>query len=555
MSAAAWMAAVPHAIAQRIQLAEQAEGHGRWRVARGEYEEALRSARQMADSVVARLLRRIARCHVEEGDLDAATDTLVVARATAERSGDKSGVAHAINLLGIVAQHLGDLTVAEARYREARTMAWSANDTHLIAMLDQNLGTVANIRGDVVEAKLRYESSLAAYRVLNLPAAIGPLHNNLGMLHTDLRQWRDAERHLASAVHCALQCDDVAGELRAQANRAELYLHCGRFRKARRLCRRIIAVTRTVGDCEGTWLGEAYKHLGVVQRETGLIAEAEEWFGRALALGERRQDALLVAETLRELAILYERTERPTEMLNALTRAHWMFSNLRAGPELLSVDRQLKKLENEFLSIVQRWGESIESADSYTQGHSVRVADLACALATDIGFDARLLLWFRMGALLHDVGKVLVPVEILNKRGMLDPEEEQIMRLHPESGEALIAGVHFPWDLRPMIRHHHERWDGTGYPDRLSGRDIPVTARILCIADVYDALTSTRSYREAYPPAVAISIMLAESGLAFDPELLQVFIERTLPAWRARRQHRTAWEPAPAPASIIAIAS
>jgi HD-GYP domain-containing protein (c-di-GMP phosphodiesterase class II) len=91
-----------------------------------------------------------------------------------------------------------------------------------------------------------------------------------------------------------------------------------------------------------------------------------------------------------------------------------------------------------------------------------------------------------------------------------------------------VSGVGFPWDIRPMLRHHHERWDGTGYPDRLAGEQIPRAARILCIADVFDALTSARSYRTAYSVADAITMMNADSGTVFDPHLLQIFLRRTL---------------------------
>jgi putative nucleotidyltransferase with HDIG domain len=131
--------------------------------------------------------------------------------------------------------------------------------------------------------------------------------------------------------------------------------------------------------------------------------------------------------------------------------------------------------------------------------------------------------WFRMGALLHDVGKVSVPAEILNKAGKLDDTEWAVMSRHPVTGVELLEGVEFPWDVRPMIRHHHERWDGKGYPDRIGGEEIPFAARILTVADVWDALTTTRSYRPAYDARKAFGIMKEESGTTFDPELLPLF--------------------------------
>jgi HD-GYP domain-containing protein (c-di-GMP phosphodiesterase class II) len=128
-----------------------------------------------------------------------------------------------------------------------------------------------------------------------------------------------------------------------------------------------------------------------------------------------------------------------------------------------------------------------------------------------------------MGALLHDVGKVAVPLEILNKKGKLTDDEWSIMCQHPVFGVDLLEGIEFPWDIRPMVRHHHERWDGTGYPDRIAGQSIPYEARILTIADIYDALTTTRSYRAGFTHERAMDILRAEMGETVDPELFTCF--------------------------------
>jgi putative nucleotidyltransferase with HDIG domain len=153
------------------------------------------------------------------------------------------------------------------------------------------------------------------------------------------------------------------------------------------------------------------------------------------------------------------------------------------------------------------------------------VTEYAVRLAEAAGFDERTLFWFRMGALLHDVGKLVVPSEVLNKPGMLTPEERRLMEHHPVAGVELVAGIDFPWDIRPMIRHHHEWWNGSGYPDKLAGADIPLAARILCIADVYDALTTDRPYRPAYTHERAIEIMEADAGRLFDPSLWALYKE------------------------------
>lgn len=533
MQTTSWLDAPTH-LQPLLSEAEGSEARGRWRVAREQYERVLRewSPRTPCGAAVARAVRRIARCFVEEGDLDGAMDTIAVARAIATQYDETGGIAHAINLEGIIERMRGDLGAAEQCFRAARALAWQAGERLLVAMIDQNLGSAANIRGDRVEAKLRYQASLTAYEKLGMSRAIGPLHNNLGMLHRDMGQLAEAERHFREALRNALSHGDVAGRLRTEANRAELYVLRRRFRKAKRICRRVLALGLAPDACHGSWLAHAFQYLGVVGRETGDFVAAERAFRSALAHAERQQDALFTAEILSDIAVLEQRRRRYPETLAALTRAHELFTGLTAHADLADVERQLEALERQFVDIVRRWGESIETADSYTQGHCQRVADLACQLAVDAGIEPAVLLWFRMGALLHDVGKLVVPLEVLNKAGALTPAEMNLMREHPVAGELLLSDTEFPWDIRPMIRNHHERWDGTGYPDRLRGEDIPLPARILCIADVYDALTSTRSYREAYAPDVAIAIMRAGAGQSFDPTLLDVFLERSLPTWR-----------------------
>ena len=154
-----------------------------------------------------------------------------------------------------------------------------------------------------------------------------------------------------------------------------------------------------------------------------------------------------------------------------------------------------------------------------------RVAEYACLLAREIGLEDLTMFWFRIGALLHDVGKIEVPSEILTKKGPLTTEERQVMERHAATGAELLRDIEFPWDVLPMIRGHHERWDGAGYPDHLAGEDIPLTARVLCIADVFDALASDRPYRAAFPRDEALAIMKRDVGKAFDPDLFDRFLK------------------------------
>jgi HD-GYP domain-containing protein (c-di-GMP phosphodiesterase class II) len=139
------------------------------------------------------------------------------------------------------------------------------------------------------------------------------------------------------------------------------------------------------------------------------------------------------------------------------------------------------------------------------------------------------LLKLGMGLLLHDVGKLAVPDEIVNKPGALTPEEEQVMRGHPEAGAALLESAHFSPLVRSIVRDHHERWDGDGYPSGLSGDQIHELARIAAVADVYDAITSERPYRSARPAWYGVQIVLQGRGRAFDPEVVRAFQQLVVP--------------------------
>ncbi|MBA3466438.1 MAG: HD-GYP domain-containing protein, partial [Gemmatimonadaceae bacterium] len=245
---------------------------------------------------------------------------------------------------------------------------------------------------------------------------------------------------------------------------------------------------------------------------------------RAAVFAEQAGDLLLTADVAEQTAELYWIQKRHRDMLVSLNKAYDLYSRFKAQRRVAQVEKRNAALESRFTEIAHDWGTSVESKDRYTQGHCERVAFFSTVLADAAGFNAREIFWFRIGALLHDIGKIIVPDEVLNKAGKLDEAEWLLMRQHPEAGLELVADIDFPGEIRSIIRNHHERWDGNGYPDRIGGDDIPLAARILCVADVYDALTTTRSYRPGMTHDRAAGIMLDSPG-QFDPALLPLFLD------------------------------
>ena len=510
------------AVASLIERARGAEHVGQREQARALFEEALHSLGSGDELPTATtILRWIAGSHFSEANHAAAEDCVTAAIATAESWGDEVAVGYAVNMLGMFRWQQGELDEAVQLYNDARERAVRTGDAKLAAITAQNLGVIANVRGDFNRALQFYQASLADYRAMGLVRDVCVALNNLGMVFTDTEQWDEAERSYREAIELVDGLGDMALRVQIEVNVVEMYVARGDIARARDAANDAVQLASDMGEAHIP--GDAFRLMGVIARESGDLAEAETMLYRAAEVASARHDLLLLAETAREQAEVHRQQGRNRETLQALNRAHKLFTQLRARRDLADIDRQTTRLEGEFVDVVRRWGESIEAKDRYTQGHCERVADLACALAAQSGFDERTLFWFRIGALLHDVGKLIIPAEVLNKPARLNDEEWTLMRRHPEAGVELLAGIEFPWDVRPLIESHHERWDGRGYPHGLAGEAIPLTARILCLADVFDALTSQRSYKQSMSVTDAIDIMRRDVGRAFDPALFEVF--------------------------------
>ena len=188
---------------------------------------------------------------------------------------------------------------------------------------------------------------------------------------------------------------------------------------------------------------------------------------------------------------------------------------------------EIKTQENENLSlrVVQTLAEAIDAKDTYTNGHSGRVAEYACEIARRFGYSRKQQDEIYMAGLLHDVGKIGVPDNVINKPGKLTDEEYAQIKIHPVLGERILKRIHERPKLAVVARWHHERCDGTGYPDGLSGAEIPEEARIIAVADAYDAMTSRRSYRGILPQETVRQEIERGKGTQFDPVFADLMLE------------------------------
>ena len=240
---------------------------------------------------------------------------------------------------------------------------------------------------------------------------------------------------------------------------------------------------------------------------TGIVAE-----GLRLQKLERDQK-----ELIKKLSLEYGKLQKREKLLDVVVRERTRELQI-AYDALKAASRQA------LLGLA----EAIEAKDPYTKGHCGRTAVYAMALAKELNLSESELETLEFGAFLHDIGKIGVKDSVLLKPGPLDDDEWKHMKIHPVVGYQIAVQLDM---LKPMIaciRNHHERWDGSGYPDKLAGEQIPILARVVCLADAYDAMATDRPYKRAIPMDECKVILRRQAGPQFDPHLVELFIERQI---------------------------
>ncbi|MBI4512319.1 MAG: HD domain-containing protein [Deltaproteobacteria bacterium] len=242
---------------------------------------------------------------------------------------------------------------------------------------------------------------------------------------------------------------------------------------------------------------------------TGIVAE-----GLKLHRLEREQ-----RELIKKLSIEYQKLQKREKLLDVVVR------------------ERTKELEESYLKLkaanrqaLLGLAEAIEAKDAYTKGHCGRVAAYAMALAREAQYPEEAMEALEFASFLHDIGKIGVRDAVLLKPGPLDESEWEHMRTHPVKGYEIASQIEILKPTMPAIRNHHERWDGLGYPDGLKGDQIPLSARIVAVADAYDAMATDRPYKRGLPLEECEKLLLKNAGIMFDPVLVEIFIKRRLGA-------------------------
>jgi response regulator RpfG family c-di-GMP phosphodiesterase len=203
--------------------------------------------------------------------------------------------------------------------------------------------------------------------------------------------------------------------------------------------------------------------------------------------------------------------------------------SIRYSIERMRTDEEKResgdRLRRALMQTIQAVGLTIEKRDPYTAGHQQRVAELASAIGRELGFEPDRLEGLELGSVIHDIGKIAIPSSFLNKPGRLTSSEFALIKTHSQIGFDIIKDVEFTWPISKMVRHHHERLDGSGYPDGLKGDDILLEARIICVADVIESMASNRPYRAALGISVALEEIEKNKSRLYDPDVAEACLK------------------------------
>ena len=241
------------------------------------------------------------------------------------------------------------------------------------------------------------------------------------------------------------------------------------------------------------------------------------WLGLSFLSGA--SVSILLVSVSREISLTALAVVLPLLVISYLT-----YHSSMARVE--DANRHVSELNHLYSTTIETLAMAIDAKDQVTHGHIRRVREHSVSLARRVGVDdEKLIRAIEAASLLHDMGKLAIPEHILNKPGKLTVDEFEVMKTHSSLGADILAAIEFPYPVVPIVRHHHENWDGSGYPDGLAGTEIPLGARILAVVDCFDALTSDRPYRCRLAVADAIAILRDRRGRMYDPLVVDVFME------------------------------
>ncbi len=502
--------------------------------------------------------------------------------AQAKQAGDNVEAALAENALGVAFLEEASAGEALKSFQEARRQLSQGPGRDDVAMgkIEANLGSVLWHLGQFGRAERHLRRSLILVSDLTDEVLRGRVLMWLGGLHVDLGASREALKHTNEALILFERAAARNYESMACTNLGIAHGSLAEYRRAQGYFERALAIGRTLGDQKQ--IAYTYTEMARVYLLQGDYQLAMHFCNQsvvALFSDVNALDREEVGQVSLVFALIFEALGQIVKAMIYARRAAHYFGQLRARSRLAEAEAILRRLKTKLsgmgydlegisqpgvevpkpstrkrkrpavygqpetvsalrpdqdfseqelrfhhLDTFLRFADAIEAKDPYTRGHSERVTAYALKVAEAMSVSLKDRGVLALAGRLHDVGKVSVSSAILNKPGPLTEEEFEDIRRHPVTGVDMTRFILTSDEAISLVKHHHERFDGTGYPDGLKGEAIPLLTRILSVADAYDAMTTDRAYRQAYPHSLALGKLREEAGRQFDPDVVAAFI-------------------------------
>ena len=425
-------------------------------------------------------------------DPDNALKYYLRALAIREEIGDKKGIAITTNNIGNIYQDQEDYEKALEFVERSLQSFTELEDDLGIATSCNNIGTIHEHQGDIAAAKKHFIKAYEIFNRIEYTTGFAASCNNLGELLTNQGQFKQARFYLDQALETAKETDLKYREICAYENLSNLCEETGDFRGALEYYRKFSDLTQKVFSEEST---KNMTQLQIRFETEKKNKEAEIYKLKNIELQSEISDRIHIEEELRK------HQDQLEELINERT---------------IELKSSYSRLEQGFQGTMVLISRITELRDPYTSGHQIRVAKLAGAIAREMGLPEDTIEAVHIASLVHDIGKINIPQEILSKPGVLTNLEMRMIQIHPQTGYEILNEIDFPWSIAEIVREHHEHVDGSGYPQGLKTDEILIEARIICVADVIEAMSSHRPYRAVLGLKEAVQEITDNEGVLYD---------------------------------------
>lgn len=486
---------------------------------------------------IARTHTNIGVVYSDQSRFDLALDHHLKAVRIYEEINDRNCIAHSLNCIGVVFRKRNDLEKAEYYYLKALRIREDTGDMHGLAKSYNNMGILAKERGNLESAVDYYTKSLKLKEELDDKQGIAISYSNIGDIHMELKEYTPALEYYRKSLSLE---EDIGDEKNISDNCnkiGHIMTLLDKHEEALEYFNQALRISTGIGA--RIYESDCYKELSDLYKAMGDYEKAFLFYKKFSSLmKEIFSDKS--AETIAKLQIRYETEQKEKEaelyylrnvelrreindrkLVESQLVAHERLLEERVKDRTIELQESMRKLKKSVEGTIHTLSRIIESKDPYTSGHQLRVAELARLVAIELGFDEDRIEAVFMISLVHDIGKISIPQEILSRPGKLSELEQEIVQTHSQIGYDILSEVEFPWPVADVVLQHQELYNGSGYPNGLEGDDILIEARIIAVADVVEAMTSHRPYRSIPGLDCAIEEITQNSGILYDPDVVE----------------------------------